>query len=56
MAQELAYNVQAVGWKMAEVSRGSPAERRHGQGEIILIGFHRDHLAFAELEGKTVMS
>ena len=56
MAPELAYIVQTVGKMMAEVSRGSPAERRHGQREMILIGFHKHHLAVSELEGKMVMS
>lgn len=56
MALELAYSVQTVGKMTAEVSRGSPAERRHGQRKIILIGFHKHHLAVAELEGKIVMS
>lgn len=48
--------MQNVGRRTAEVSRGSPAERRHGQGEINLIGFHKDHLTIPELEGKIVMS
>ena len=52
MALELAYSVQTVGKMTAEVSRGSPAERRHGQRKIILIGFHKHHLAVAELEGE----
>ena len=47
--------MQTVGKMTAEVSRGSPAERRHGQRKIILIGFHKHHLAVAELEGKIVM-
>lgn len=45
---ELAYSVQTVATMTAEVSRGSPAKRRHGQSrEIILIGFHKHHLAVA---------
>lgn len=53
VSQELAYDVQTVGRKTAEVSRGGPSETWM---EIILIGFHKDHLAVSELEGKIVMS
>ena len=56
MALELAYSVQTVAKMMAEVSRGSPAKRRQGQREIILIGFHKHHLAVTELKEKIVMS
>lgn len=49
MSQEVAYDVQTVGRKTTEVSKGSPSETWM---EIILIGFRKDHLAVAELEGK----
>lgn len=49
MSQDVVYDVQTVGRKTTEVSRGSPSET---WTEIILIGFHKDHLAVAGLEGK----
>lgn len=48
MNQKLAYDGRP--WKEAAQLGGDT------DGGIILIGFHKDHLAVAELQGKAVMS
>lgn len=55
MTQESAYDAQVRGGRQLRFSQAASLSGDTGR-EIILIGFHKDHLAIAELGGKIVMS